>query len=292
MGVGDREVARRVRMTDRPANRSRQPPAASQTLRLDDPAVVAEQYRDPSRLSARQSIWSWREPPLDFAGWALGLVPLDGNELVVDVGCGDGQYLRELAQRDHRGHLIGIDISAGMLARVPARASRLVADAQALPLADAVADLTLAMHMLYHVPGKQAAAGELRRVTKPAGRLVVALPGQQSLCELHHLVDRCAARLGLAITAHDPGLTLDQAAGLFAGVFDTVEQVDVPGQLRLTDPDPVLGYVASLSRVLRAAPDPRQLAALLAAVRVEAESRIAAQDCLALTATAGCLICR
>jgi hypothetical protein len=44
--------------------------------------------------------------------------------------------------------------------------------------------------------------------------------------------------------------------------------------------------------VLRAAPDPRQLAALLAAVRVEAESRIAAQDCLSLTATAGCLICR
>jgi SAM-dependent methyltransferase len=222
----------------------------------------------------------------------LGLVPLDGNELVVDVGCGDGQYLRELARRGHRGHLIGIDISAGMLAQVAAGASRLVADAQALPLAGAVADLTLAMHMLYHVPGKQIAAGELRRVTKPTGRLVVALPGQQTLSELHRLVDCCADSLGLAVTAHDPGLTLDQAAALFAGYFDTVEQADVPGQLRLTDADPVVGYVASLSRVLRAAPDPRQLAALLTAVRAEAESTIAAQGCLALTATAGCLICR
>jgi len=152
--------------------------------------------------------------------------------------------------------------------------------------------LTLAMHMLYHVPGKQAAAGELRRVTKQAGRLDVALPGQQNLCERHQQVDRCAARLGLAVTAHDPGLTLDQAAALFAGVFDTVERADVPGQLHLTDAAPVLGYVASLSHVLRAAPDPGQLAALLAAVREEAESTIAAQGCLALTATAGCLICR
>jgi SAM-dependent methyltransferase len=254
--------------------------------------VVAEQYRDPSRLSARQAIWAHRKPRLAFASWALELVPLAGTELVVDVGCGDGQYLGELARRGHRGRLIGIDISAGMLARVRARASRLVADAQALPLADAVADLTLAMHMLYHVPGKQTAAHELRRVTKPAGRLVVALPGPQSLNELHQMVDRCAARCGLAVAAHDPGLTLDQAAGLFAGIFDTVEQVDAPGQLRLTDADPVLGCVASLSRVLRAAVDPRQLEALLAAVREETESTIAAQGCLALTATAGCLICR
>jgi SAM-dependent methyltransferase len=274
------------------ANRSRQALTAGKTVRLDDPAVVAEQYRDPSRLAARQAIWSCREPPLDFAGWALGLVPLGGNELVVDVGCGDGHYLRELARRGHRGHLIGIDVSAGMLGQAPARGRYLVADAQALPLAGAVAGLTLAMHMLYHVPGKQAAAGELRRVTRPAGRLVVALPGQQSLCELHRLVDRCAASLGLAITAHDPGLTLDQAAALFAGVFDAAERHDVPGQLRLTDADPVLGYVGSLSRVLRAAPDPRQLAALLAAVREEAESAIAAQGCLALTATGGCLIFR
>jgi hypothetical protein len=87
-------------------------------------------------------------------------------------------------------------------------------------------------------------------------------------------------------------LTLDQAAGLFAGVFDAVEQVDAPGQLRLTDADPVLGYVASLSRVLRAAPEPGQLGALLAAVREETESAIAAHGCLALTATGGCLICQ
>jgi hypothetical protein len=75
-------------------------------------------------------------------------------------------------------------------------------------------------------------------------------------------------------------------------VFDSVEQVDAPGQLRLTDADPVLGYVASLSRVLRATANPGQLEALLAAVREEVESTIAAQGCLALTATAGCLICR
>ena len=254
--------------------------------------MVAEQYRDPSRLSARQAIWAYRDPPLDFTSWSLGLIPLDGSEVVADVGCGEGQYLRELARRGHRGHLIGIDISAGMLAGVPAHASRLVADAQAIPLASGVADLTLAMHVLYHVPDKRTAAGELRRVTKAGGRLVVALPGGQNLCELHDLVDRCADRCGLAVTAHDPGLTLDEAAGLFARVFGTVEQADAPGQLRLTDAGPLVGYVASLARVQRAAANPGQLAVLLAAVREEADSTLAALGCLALTATAGCVICR
>ncbi len=45
-----------------------------------------------------------------------------------------------------------------------------VADAARLPLADGVADVTLAAHMLYHVPDRRAAAAELRRVTRPGGR--------------------------------------------------------------------------------------------------------------------------
>jgi SAM-dependent methyltransferase len=43
-------------------------------------------------------------------------------------------------------------------------------DAAVLPLRDQVADLTLAAHMLYHVPDPQTAVGELRRVTRRAGR--------------------------------------------------------------------------------------------------------------------------
>jgi SAM-dependent methyltransferase len=63
------------------------------------------------------------------------------------------------------------DLSAGMLraaraatagtGAVPVPVAVAAADAVALPLADQVADVTLSMHMLYHVPDRQAAVREL-----------------------------------------------------------------------------------------------------------------------------------
>ena len=64
------------------------------------------------------------------------------------------------------------------------------ADATALPLPDGVADLTLAMHMLYHVPDPSQAVRELRRVTRPGGRVVIGLNGPDHLRELRELVAR------------------------------------------------------------------------------------------------------
>ncbi len=47
---------------------------------------------------------------------AVSLVhPLDGNETVVDVGCGDGGYLLDLRANCNRGILVGVDFSLGML---------------------------------------------------------------------------------------------------------------------------------------------------------------------------------
>lgn len=261
-------------------------------LRLDDPAVVAEQYIDPARLSARQGIWSFRRPALDFVTWALGQVGLRGDELVLDVGCGNGHYLRALIDGGHEGLLVGLDISAGMLAAVPPRVGRLSADAQALPFADSRADLTLAMHMLYHAVDKPRTARELRRVTKRGGRVLVALSAGDTLRELHELIDGCASRSGLSIAPHDPGLTLDGALALFDGLFDTVRRVDTPGALHVTDSRAVLDYVASLSRVLRAAPTADQRERFLDHLGDSVEASIADDGYMSLTATSGCLVCQ
>lgn len=46
--------------------------------------------------------------------WALDLAELSGGEAVVEVGCGNGQYLRSLRERNHLGVIIGLDLSPGM----------------------------------------------------------------------------------------------------------------------------------------------------------------------------------
>jgi ubiquinone/menaquinone biosynthesis C-methylase UbiE len=74
-------------------------------------------------------------------------------------------------------------------------------DAAALPLRDHAVSLTLAAHMLYHVPDRHAAVRELRRITRPGGQVLVVLNGPGHLRELRDLI---AATL--QITTSDPPL--------------------------------------------------------------------------------------
>src|SRR5262249_46967694 len=138
------------------------------------------QYRTDANLAARQSIYAYQRPRLDLPSRVLGLAALSGGETVADIGCGNGAYLAGLARRRHVGPVLGVDFSMGMLqaARGRAPGAALVAgDAAALPLRDNASNLTLAMHMLYHVPDPAVAVRELRRITDPGGHVLVVLNG-------------------------------------------------------------------------------------------------------------------
>jgi SAM-dependent methyltransferase len=209
------------------------------------------QYRTDANLAARQSIYAYQRPPVDMVGRVLDLVlpPGASAETVADIGCGNGIYLAELARRGQSGHLIGADMSPGMLHAVRHRTRRpvlLAADAAALPLRDGSADLTLAMHMLYHVPEPGLAVRELRRITR--GRVVVGLNGVDHHREMRELITAALVSLG-----HDPvplvsdRFNLDQGETLLRRMFTSVTRYDFPTRLVLPDPEPVAAYVRSLS---------------------------------------------
>ena len=74
------------------------------------------QYRTDANLAARQSLYAYQYPRIDLPAAVLGLSSLRGQEIVADIGCGNGAYLAELARRRHTGPVVGVDLSAGMLA--------------------------------------------------------------------------------------------------------------------------------------------------------------------------------
>ena len=109
------------------------------------------QYADERNLAARQSIYAYQHPVIDLCPWALSLADPMVNDTVVDVGCGNGRYLRALRAEGHRGPVVGIDLSPGMLTAARAAdpaSSMTVGDAAALPLRTDIADCSLAMHRL------------------------------------------------------------------------------------------------------------------------------------------------
>jgi SAM-dependent methyltransferase len=263
--------------------------------------LTGAQYKTDANLAARQSIYAYQHPPIDLAGTVLDLAGLTGAETVADIGCGNGLYLAALARHGHRGPIVGVDLSPGMLAaaRLSAPGAGLtVADAAALPVADGAADVTLAMHMLYHVPDRAAAAAEFRRITRPGGQLLVVLNGSDHLAELRELVNAAAAAEGSdgwwGLRAADLGaeyggpigLTLDAGADLLAGSFNAVDRHDFRAELVVPSLEPLLGYVASM-RAVQATHDP---AAFTAAVAERA--RLGPDDTFRIRTHSGVLICR
>lgn len=118
--------------------------------------------------------------------YALGrfrrVVPEGGAfDRVLEIGCGTGFFLLNLARGGVVGEAHATDISPGMVATCRQNGERLgidvhgrVADAEALPYDDGTFDLVLGHAVAHHLPDLDAAFGEVRRVLRPGGRLVLA----------------------------------------------------------------------------------------------------------------------
>jgi SAM-dependent methyltransferase len=96
-------------------------------------ALAGSAYRDERHLAARQSLYRWQQPTYDLPGMVLDHLPTGGG-VVLDVGCGNGRYVTRIRAQRPDLTVVGLDISAGILAHVAPPVA--VADAAALPVAD------------------------------------------------------------------------------------------------------------------------------------------------------------
>ena len=122
----------------------------------------------------------------------LDRLPWRGDEQVLDVGCGRGLFLVEAAKRlDRGGRATGVDLwnaqdlagnspdatlANARLEGVAERVDVKTGDARQLPFPDATFDTvvsSMALHNIYDEPGRRQAIGEVARVLKPGGRVLI-----------------------------------------------------------------------------------------------------------------------
>jgi len=98
---------------------------------------------------------------------------------ILDLACGAGSFLGDLAAALPRARLIGLDLSPPYLdaaARQAPAAAFVQAKAEQLPIADASLDAVTAVYLFHELPPKvrSLVAAEIARVLKPGGVLALA----------------------------------------------------------------------------------------------------------------------
>lgn len=138
------------------------------------------------------------------ARWGAPVVTwleLEGDETVLDAGCGTGRVTEAVLDRLPHGRLIGLDGSVAMLAEARGRLAGQVgpggqlwlvaADLAApLPLAAGSLDAIISTATFHWITDHQALFGHLAEVLKPGGQLVAQCGGAGNIASVRAALHR------------------------------------------------------------------------------------------------------
>lgn len=100
----------------------------------------------------------------------LGVV-FQGNESLLDAGCGNGGVARLL--RDRVGSVVAVDVASSSDWIDEDGLTFLVADAESLPFGDASFEIVHSKDSLHHMEQPDRALAEYRRVLRPGGTALI-----------------------------------------------------------------------------------------------------------------------
>ena len=216
-----------------------------------DAASMQTQYRDSSKLARRANIYKYGSSPISWFTWVAREAGLPDGADVLDVGCGPG-LLWGAAEFPPGLAITLTDSSEGMVAEALPRVREMrryrsvegqLADAMALPFADASFDAVLACHMLYHVREPEAAIDEMIRVLRPGGVIIVTTNGSDNMGAMYAL-----AHAAWGASASDPGgasFGLEAADAALKARLRAVEVATFRNVLRVTDGEDIVATLTS-----------------------------------------------
>jgi trans-aconitate 2-methyltransferase len=136
------------------------------------------------------------DPQVEWAGEVLERLPLEGDETVLDAGCGSGRVTAMLLERLPAGRLIAVDSSPSMVEHARAalgdRATVLQADLTELELDDPV-DGVFSNAVFHWIPDHDRLFERLFAALRPGGRLVAQCGGAGNVERFHRAADAVGA---------------------------------------------------------------------------------------------------
>ncbi len=181
-------------------------------------------------------------PPEGMEPWRAAIAPwvpggVAGRSPVLDLGAGTGQFAAAIAGW-FGVEVVAVEPSGGMRAQAarahPHPGVRWVAGVgERLPLGDGACAWAWVSTVVHHLDDLERAAGELRRVVRPGGPVLVrqAFPGRMDAITLYDRYFPGAAR-ALVVTGGLP--SVEQVSAAFAAAGFRTEALQRVGQVSAT----------------------------------------------------------
>ena len=140
-------------------------------------------------MSVRAEFDAWadegRDRGMETRHWhtakhALGRMPVEAGETVLDLGCGSGYAARALREADDAGRVYCLDGAPAMVHNARrytenAGVAYVLGDFGSLPFGDDSVDHCFSMEAFYYAADPNDALAELRRVLRPGGTFYCAV---------------------------------------------------------------------------------------------------------------------
>jgi len=140
------------------------------------------QFRKPSKWLGRLVAGSMNQSHSSLTDWGLSHLSVTSDAAILDVGCGGGATVKKLAALAPDGKIHGVDYANGSIAASRANNRQLIAEGRVtidqatvshLPFPNDQFDVVTAIETQYYWPDLPADMGEILRVLKPGGKLVI-----------------------------------------------------------------------------------------------------------------------
>lgn len=220
---------------------------------INSPQQLQNQYRNPSNLNARAAIYRFGKPGgTSWTTWVFDRFQFPKNASILEIGCGGGGLWKANLHRvDPTWRITLTDLMPGMLEASreaigdDPRFNFSLANAMDLPFGDARFDAVVANHMLYHVPDRSKAIGEIARVLKHDGQLYATTNSRRHLEPIKELVFQFLGN-GENKNADLIQFVLETGETELQRYFEQIEKYSAPGELAITETQAVVDYLLSI----------------------------------------------
>jgi SAM-dependent methyltransferase len=201
------------------------------------------QCQKPAGWLGRFVLWNMNSRHSKLTSWGLSHISIKPQDVVLDVGCGGGRNVSNLAALTTEGKVYGIDHSAASVAfarktnRAWIDAGRVEieeASVSQLPFSPDMFDLVTAVETHFWWPDLASGTGEIFRVLKPGGTLIfIAEVYKGANTTVSKLAEKYAPMSGMKI------LSVDEHRELFVSIGYSDVQVMT---------DPAKGWICCTGR--------------------------------------------